>query len=197
MGKGEQTREMILLRAARLFNEKGYYGASLADVMEATGLQKGGLYNHFESKEQLALEAFDYAIERAGQKFTDALEGKRNAADRLVAIVSVFRRYVDSPPVGGGCPIMNTAIESDDANPALRDRARQAMERWRQMLRRIVTKGLERKELKPGTDPDRVATLLISALEGGIMLGKLYRNQAHLDWVADFLTKYIDKELRA
>ena len=61
--KGVLTRERIVHLAAPVFNKKGYAGASMADNLAATGLQKGGIYNHFESKEQLAVEAFDYAIE--------------------------------------------------------------------------------------------------------------------------------------
>ena len=54
MSKGEQTRERILARSAQLFNRQGYFGSSLADIMRETGLEKGGIYNHFSSKEQLA-----------------------------------------------------------------------------------------------------------------------------------------------
>src|SRR5262249_18780548 len=146
--KGEQTRERILLRAARLFNEKGYFGSSLSDVMRVTGLQKGGLYNHFESKERLALEAFDFSLKLIRQRFEQALAGKRHAVDRLLAVIGVFRVYENDPPVPGGCPIMNTAIESDDAHPGLRHRARQAMDEWRNNLCHIVRKGIERHELR-------------------------------------------------
>ena len=47
-----------------MFNRQGYVGASLRDLIDATGLEKGGIYNHFGSKEQLALEAYDYAMSR-------------------------------------------------------------------------------------------------------------------------------------
>jgi len=70
MSKGEQTRTMILERTAQLFSCKGYFGSSLSDIMEATGLEKGGIYNHFTSKEQLALEAFDYAFEMVQQRIS-------------------------------------------------------------------------------------------------------------------------------
>lgn len=68
MGKGTQTRAMILARVAPLFNKQGYFGASLSDIMQQTGLEKGGIYNHFKSKEQLALEAFDYAYAMLDQR---------------------------------------------------------------------------------------------------------------------------------
>ena len=61
MLKGEKTRERIVSKAAQLFNERGLEGTSLADLMEATGLEKGGIYRHFPSKEAVAVEAFEYA----------------------------------------------------------------------------------------------------------------------------------------
>ena len=61
MRKGEQTRREIIRKAAPIFNQKGYNGAALSDLMRATGLEKGGIYRHFESKQELAGEAFDHA----------------------------------------------------------------------------------------------------------------------------------------
>ena len=58
MTKGEQTRRRIVEGAAPILNKRGYEGASLNDLMEATGLKKGGVYHHFSSKEELAAETF-------------------------------------------------------------------------------------------------------------------------------------------
>src|SRR6266852_6617416 len=99
MSKGEETRERILARSAQLFNRQGYSGSSLADIMRETGLEKGGIYNHFSSKEQLALEAFDYAYRLVQQRVRQALAGKFNAIERLVAIISVFQDEFEDPPV--------------------------------------------------------------------------------------------------
>ena len=63
--KGMQTRQRIVELAAPVFNRQGYVGASMRDLVDATGLEKGGIYNHFGSKEQLALEAYDYAMRRS------------------------------------------------------------------------------------------------------------------------------------
>ena len=52
MRKGEHTRQDIIRKAAPIFNQKGYDGAALSDLMRATGLEKGGIYRHFESKEE-------------------------------------------------------------------------------------------------------------------------------------------------
>jgi len=192
MSKGEETRERILARSAQLFNRQGYFGASLTDIMRETGLEKGGIYNHFSSKEQLALESFDYAYELVRQRVRQALAGKFNAIERLLAIVSVFQSEVEDPPVAGGCPILNTAIEADDANEELRDRARAAMNDWRATIHRIVSKGIERQEIRPGIDADEVASILIATLEGALMLSNLYRDPTHMKRAADHIVRYIE-----
>ena len=192
MSKGEETRERILARSAQLFNRQGYFGASLADIMRETGLEKGGIYNHFSSKEQLALEAFDYAYGLVQQRIRQALAGKLNAIERLQAIVSVFQGIAEDPPVAGGCPILNTAIEADDANEVLRDRARAAMDEWRNTIQRIVNKGIERQEIRPGINVDEVATIFITTLEGAIMLSNLYKDPIHMNRAADHIVRYIE-----
>ena len=197
MSKGEQTREMIVARAAPLFNRQGYAGASMADIMRATGLEKGGIYNHFASKNDLALAAFDYSIGLVRQRFAAALEGKRHAAERLLAVVGVLRDMIEDPPVSGGCPLLNTAVEADDAHPELRARARATMDDWYGMIQRIVSRGIERGELRAETDPNEVATVLISSLEGAIMMSKLYDDPAHVRRVAAYLSRYVAGTLRA
>ena len=57
--KGIETRRRIVELAAPVFNRQGYVGASMRDLISATGLEKGGIYNHFGSKEMLALERYE------------------------------------------------------------------------------------------------------------------------------------------
>ena len=68
-----------------MFNRQGYVGASLRDLIDATGLEKGGIYNHFGSKEQLALEAYDYAMTRVTERLARSQDGATDAVDRLTA----------------------------------------------------------------------------------------------------------------
>src|SRR5690349_2233404 len=103
MRKGERTRQMIIERAAPVFNVHGYFGASMSDLIRETKIGKGGIYNHFESKEALAIEAFDFAVELVRQRFREGLVGRAGAVGRLLAIVAVFRSLIDDPPLRGGC----------------------------------------------------------------------------------------------
>lgn len=174
MSKGSVTRQRILELAAPVFNTKGYAGASLTDILQATGLQKGGLYNHFASKQELAVATFDWSVDQLNDRWRKAVAGKRNAIDRLLAVVDMFDDYYSNPIVPGGCPILNTAIESDDSNPELRERAQVKMTAMRSTVSSIIRKGMDRGEIQTGVDADDKAVVLIALLEGGIMLSKLY-----------------------
>jgi AcrR family transcriptional regulator len=197
MGKGELTRERIVATAAGVFNERGFAGASMADLMEATGLQKGGIYRHFESKEALALEAFDHAISLMAQRFTAALEGKEHAVDRLHAVVGVYEGIQDDPPVPGGCPMMNAMIESDDAYSPLRDRARNAMDGLSGFLNRTIARGIERGEVRAELEPEALAILIVSTLEGALALARFYGRREHMRYAVDHLRRHLDGSVRA
>jgi TetR/AcrR family transcriptional repressor of nem operon len=176
--KGEVTRRLILERAAPVFNTRGYAGTSISEVVDATGLEKGGIYNHFGSKDELALESFAYSITLMVEAFTAAQEGKVGL-DRLVAITQAFGNWADNPLIAGGCPIMNTAIESDDTHPALAARARDAMDSWHRLIGSIVKDAKGRGEIDADVDPYQLATLVTSTLEGSLMLSKLFHDPAH------------------
>jgi TetR/AcrR family transcriptional repressor of nem operon len=129
MSKGDLTRQRIVELAAPLFNQRGFEGCSMNDVMQATGLEKGGLYRHFSSKEELAAEAFRYALRNAVKTRTEGLETVGDPIDQLRYLI---RRFVEEPSfMPGGCPLMNTAIDCDDGNPLLRKLVVDAIEDWK------------------------------------------------------------------
>ncbi len=194
--KGTQTREMILARTAQLFSRQGYFGSSLTDIMKETGLEKGGIYNHFTSKDELALESFDYAVSLVSERIREGLVGKTHAVERLIVLVKVFQNHFENPVIIGGCPILNTAIEADDAHPALREKARVAMDTMRGTVRRILEKGIERNEIKAATNVEAVTSVFISTLEGALMMSKLYGDAIHLCHAADFLITYVEAHLK-
>src|ERR1700683_2440364 len=119
MRKGDQTRQEIIRKAAPIFNQRGFDGAALSDLMRATGLEKGGIYRHFESKQQLAGEAFDYAWRLARDARLAGTQKITNTVDRLKRIIWNFRAR-RAGLVRGGCPLLNTSIDSDDGNLVLR-----------------------------------------------------------------------------
>jgi TetR/AcrR family transcriptional regulator, transcriptional repressor for nem operon len=194
MRKGEQTRQEIIRKAAPIFNQQGYDGAALSDLMKATGLEKGGIYRHFSSKQELAAEAFDYAWQETFASRIHDLDTISNTVDRLKQLVANFveRRGV----IPGGCPLLNTAIDTDDGNSVLRERARKALRGWRSYLISVIGTGIKAREIRPRIDAKKSATLIISSLEGAIMLCRLERTNEALRGVQAHLDHYLETEVR-
>jgi len=175
MRKGEATRQRIIAEAAPIFNQRGFDGCSMQDLMTATGLEKGGLYRHFANKEELAAEAFRFSVAQNLKIRTEHLDEISNSIDKLKRAVHLFVELPSTIP--GGCPLMNTAIDADDGNPALRDLARKGIQDWRARLVHIVETGITAGEIRRSTDPRRIANTLIATLEGALMISRLENNR--------------------
>ncbi len=190
MNKGDITRQRIIEQAAPIFNQRGFAGCSMQDIMEATGLEKGGLYRHFESKEELATEALRYALARSVRTRTEDLEHIPSALAKLRFAV---QRFVETPSLmPGGCPLMNTAIDSDDGNPALRALAETGLSNWKKRLMIIVNAGRRSGEIRADVEARQVANTMIATLEGALMISRmedskqaLYDARAALEVVLD------------
>ena len=190
MRKGELTRERIIAQAAPLFNQRGFAGCSMQDVMDATGLEKGGLYRHFSSKEELAAEVFRYAVDRVNRLRNEKVDREHGAIAELRSIV---HRFVEiRPDVAGGCIIFNTAIEEDDGNPVLRELALKAIEDWKGRLSKIVERGIRGGEIRKGTVPRRVANVLIATLEGALTISRMEGSRTALEDVQQALDLFLD-----
>jgi TetR/AcrR family transcriptional repressor of nem operon len=196
MRKGERTRQEIIRKAAPIFNEKGYDGAALSDLMRATGLEKGGIYRHFDSKEQLAAEAFDYAWKVALDTRFEGTQEISNTVDRLKRIVWNFRDQ-RSGLVPGGCPLLNTAIDADDGNTKLRAKALAALRSWLKRLQSVIEEGKRRGEILRGVDSSELGTLIISTLEGSLMVSRLQRKDDARDLASRHLVEYLETNVRA
>ena len=112
-----ETKYRISETAMALFLEEGYENVTVEAVAEASRTSRRTVFRHFGSKEELAVEAFGYALECAVEARTRDLEAVSGAVNRLERAV---QRFVEVPSaVPGGCPLMNTAVDADDGNPAL------------------------------------------------------------------------------
>jgi TetR/AcrR family transcriptional repressor of nem operon len=188
--RGNATRRRIVEQSAAVFNRHGYSGTSMSALMTVTGLEKGGLYRHFESKEELAAAAFDYAWEAVTEP---RRRGLKDCASSLEKLLLLVRNFVEPPSraLPGGCPLLNTAIENDDGNPVLREKARGALDEWRSVIAEIVREGQRGRELRKDVDPIAVATIVISSLEGAIMFSRLEKTREALFTVGKHLEGYL------
>ena len=161
--------------------------------MHETGLRKGGIYNHFENKEEIMLSAFSFSIDMMRHLFSEAMAGKQGCLERLLSIVSVFEEIAEKKLFPGGCPIMNAAIEADDADPLLQEKVREAMDGLLGMVRNLVQEGINKGEIKQGVDPEFVATVFISTLERALALSKLYKNQEYMKRAVHHLRLFLNQ----
>src|SRR5580658_9192974 len=164
--------------------------------MRATGLEKGGIYRHFESKEELAGEAFDHAWKIAMDMRFQGTDKIPNSVDRLKQVVRNFRER-RTGQVPGGCPLLNTAIDSDDGNPQLRARARQALSSLLDRLQSIADEGQQRGEVRADVDSAKLATVIASTLEGSIMVSRLQKKEEPRDLAVRHLEEYLETKVRA
>lgn len=190
MKKGQQTRERIIAQAAPVFNAYGYEGATMSQLMEATGLEKGGIYRHFNSKEELAMESFKFAWSTVLEVRLQGLDGVPTALGKLQHIIDNFIEI--RSPISGGCPLLNTATDCDDGNPALRDLAKKTLRSWQQRLMGIVENGIRTGEVVSTTSPKITANVLISTLEGAVMITRLERSLDALHDARTALYAYLE-----
>jgi TetR/AcrR family transcriptional regulator, transcriptional repressor for nem operon len=191
--KGERSRQKIVETAAVLFNQKGFTGCSMGDIVEATGLEKGTLYGHFATKEELALLAFDYAWTDTSDKRLRNLHTVSNAVDKLKLHVD---NYVNTPSFPGGCPLLNFAVDADDGNLALRTRVRKALKGWEDFLATVVEDGQSAGEINPEIDPHTVANLVISILEGATVMARIHKRATALNDAQRHLELYLETAVR-
>ena len=180
MSKAEKTRQFIVERTAPIFNKKGYAGTSISDMTEATGLTKGSIYGNFANKDEVALAAFDHNVKKVIAMVRAEMEKKKTVREKLLVYVDVYNNPHGFPE--GGCPILNTAVESDDTHEALKKKVMDVILSWKDLIISLLQQGTVNKEFREITDPEQTALSIIATIEGGIMIARVtgrphYRKQ--------------------
>jgi hypothetical protein len=91
---------------------------------------------------------------------------------------------------------LNSAVDADDGNLALRTRVRKALKGWKYFLAKIVEDGQSAGEINPETDPHSVANLVISILEGATIIARINKRSAALDDAQRHLSHYLETAVR-
>lgn len=187
----ETTRETILKKSGVLFNTRGYKSTSISDITEATGYTKGAIYRHFENKVELEVETLVHLSSLMLDKLRTAVKVERTAPAKLRAMFYFFESYITKPPLKGGCPLLNAAIEADDSHPALRKAALKILREMRDSVVRVLENGIKHGQLRKNIEIDEFATLIIASLEGAIMMSKLSGNDEDIKRVIVHLDKQV------
>lgn len=192
MRNPEITRENILKQSGQLFNTVGYKATSLKHITDATGYTKGAIYRHFKSKDELEIETLSHLSFQMFDLMKARIKAQKTAGDKLRAIFNYFETYISKPPLKGGCPLLNVAIEADDAHPHLRKRAIMILDVLRDSIDAILSNGVKHGQIKMGIDKAYYATVIIATLEGAIMMSKLRGDNKDIVRVVIHLEKLIE-----
>lgn len=175
-----------------LFNTKGYQATSIAEIAKATGTTKGAIYGNFENKDALAIAAFDKANNTIQNQLTNAISQQKTAPLKLKSIIGHYEKYIKNPPIAGGSPIINTAIEADDTHPVLRERVHKTMTLIKNLLEKIVIRGIRENQIRAGVDARLYANMFYATLKGAILIARVEGNNQSFQIVKGGLEQQID-----
>ena len=172
MPKAADSKGKTLAAAARLFRQQGYHGTALQDILAAGGSPRGSLYFHFpRGKEEIGEAALSIAGETVRRAIAHAAEASEGAEMFVMRVARAMAADLEKSGFTEGCPIATTALETAAHSDALRAATRHAFQKWELEIKR----GLFRFGL-PAGDADLTATLILSQLEGALLLARTYRS---------------------
>jgi AcrR family transcriptional regulator len=150
--KGEASRAIILLTAAKLATTKGLDGLSIGDLAAEVGMSKSGLYAHFKSKEELELATIETAAAIFNSEVLQPAARAPAGTERLGALVDAFLSHLERRVFPGGCFFASVASELDTRPGPARDRVTQVLDEWLSLLRQCVLDAQACGEIDPRAD---------------------------------------------
>ncbi|MEU1209411.1 TetR family transcriptional regulator [Nocardia sp. NPDC005825] len=178
----QDSRQKLVAGAADMIRRRGLNATSVRELAKFADAPLGSTYHYFPGgKTQLAAEAVAFAGD-----FTAALlerELARGPVEGLCAFLAGWRQVVVDTEFRAGCPVLAVSVEDvPDAEGAPREAAVAAFTLWTELLATSMTQaGADRSEA------DRVATLVIAAVEGSVAMCRAARSAEPLDRISDHL----------
>jgi AcrR family transcriptional regulator len=179
----------MVYNAVQLIRMQGVSGTGLRDVVTRAQAPRGSLQHYFPGgKEQLVGEAITWAGDFAAAQVRRFLEALPRPAPSALfeAMADQWRREFDRTGFSRGCPIM-ASVADVAANDRIREAARQALEHWQEPIAAALA--------EMGVPADRAAALallMLSTLEGAIVLARVRRENLPLDIVVAELGPLLD-----
>lgn len=179
VSKGERTRARLTAAAAALFQRQGYHATGLTQIVLASGAPRGSLYFHFPGgKEELAVTA----LREAGESWRARIEAAVEAAPDLgAAVVAVCRLFADELAASDwqlGCPLATVALEAAGSSEPVRRTCAEHFTGWEASIAtRLEASGVAAPAAR------QVATLVLAAIEGALLLARVERSARPLEVV--------------
>jgi AcrR family transcriptional regulator len=130
------SRQEILRTAARLFQQRGYDATSMNDVAAALKLSKGGLYHHFQSKDEILFEIMNHAMEITEERVLAPVRAIADPEERLRALI---RRHIEVVLSPRDREITVMLHENHPLPPALRKRINQRKKEYIHFVEGLIT----------------------------------------------------------
>jgi TetR/AcrR family transcriptional regulator, transcriptional repressor for nem operon len=193
VGTRQFDEDAVLEVALKTFWQNGFAATSMIDVAEATGVQRGSLYNAYADKEQLFLLIY----ERYASRFLDSVRQTLSNPDPAVALTALLKGIIASFSVGAptrGCLTTKTAIELPLAGKAIEARVRRLIEDLTTLIRDALSTQAARRKLS--CDPDMAADLVVTFTRGLAVMERAFRNPRHLEKMAQQFVKVLVPEAK-
>ena len=184
--KGVRTRQRIVEAAAELAYSHGVAGTTMHDVRELAGVSNSQLYHYFNDKQALVRAVVEYQGDRvvAGHNAAeiDCLQALTRWRDQVLSDANL-------PVVLGGCPLGTVAMELADADA--RTIATAEFDRWTASIAHGLERMRDRGELSQEANPTDLATALLAALQGGLLLSRVSQSNEPLQKAIDAIITLI------
>jgi TetR/AcrR family transcriptional regulator, transcriptional repressor for nem operon len=178
--RGQATRERIVATASQLIYSHGVAGTSLGDVYKSAGVGPSQMYHYFADRQSLIRAVIAHRVHAvlATLRGLDSMEGLRAWRD---VVVDTYRQQ----NCEGGCPLGSLVGELAEPFPECRADLAGGFDQWEAAIRTGLQAMCDRGDLRRTADPGRLATALLAAVEGGIMLAQVRRDPTPLETAVD------------
>jgi AcrR family transcriptional regulator len=194
--KGQLTHDRIVAEAAALMFEHGVAGTSTEDVQTAAGVSASQIYHYFGDKRALTRAVIEFQT-NAILDFQEPLLARLDDLDALRSWAEVIMEVQRANDFRGGCPLGSLASELAEGDAAARDALAVSYRRWHGAIRDGLSAMRDRGELVASADVDRLATALLTTLQGGLLLAKTLRDgeplQSSLNTVIDHIASFASR----
>jgi len=190
-----ELRERIIWEAMRLFSLKGYLSTSIQDIMTAANTSKGGLYNHFRSKEDLFFVVLEEARKVWRDKNLAGVDQIDKPVEKVKKLLENYRDLYlkDTSCLPGGCIFVTFSVELDDQRPNLAREVKKGFDGLKFMINNLLAQGKASGELKEETDAKAVAELIFAGMLGATVIYGMEKSPAELDRTISSLLDYLDR----
>jgi TetR/AcrR family transcriptional repressor of nem operon len=190
--KGEATKKKIIRAAKRLFRLKGYGDTSIDDICRESGVKRGNLYFYFKSKEELARVAIDEAAEKNIPFLEAMMDDEPDPLRRIELMIDGIIAYYKSRGSKASCMFGTIAQEVGESNRVLADATNRFFISWTQLLSSQFDEAKDTGRISHEHDSTALSHLIISSLEGALILYKASMQQDAYNKTRDALKSTLE-----